>query len=825
MQTSETIHPEKIGSGPTRTDTYTVGRIQRWEVDGNKMLIYGENANVAVSFLTGEIIRIRLFFGEKVDWSSTTAVVMEDRPVPITQITETENELILQSDALRAVVDKASFTFNVFTVDGRPVCEEQGMWWDSKGAVAIRKRMDAQSHFYGLGEKTGFLDKRGERYTMWNSDVYAPHVPEIEALYQSIPFLIHYRMGGVPYGIFLDNPGKTVFDMRTANDSYTFQTETGDLDYYLIYGSTLKEVVSRYSDLTGKMPLPPKWALGYHQSRYSYMNQEEVLDLARTFRKKRIPCDVIYLDIHYMDEYRVFTWDKTRFPNPKVMMNELRDMGFRIVPIVDPGVKKDPKYPIYREGIEQDHFCRKLEGDLFIGPVWPGESTFPDFTDDRTAKWWGEKHKGFVDSGIEGIWNDMNEPAVFNDSKTMDLDVVHRNNGNSKTHEELHNLYGLLMSKATHEGLKEQLQGKRPFVLTRAGYAGVQRYAAVWTGDNRSFWEHMALAIPMVLNLGLSGVAFAGPDIGGFAHHTSGELLARWTQMGVFFPYSRNHSAIDTLRQEPWSFGEEVESIARKYIQMRYKWMPYLYSLFREASTTGIPVMRPLLLEYPEDPKVLHLSDQFLVGRDILIAPILRPDTEYRAVYLPEGVWYDYWTGERHPGGQAILAQAPLDTLPIFIKAGAILPEESVRQHAEEATDGWLDVRVYGGNMEGSSQDGIGALQVVANRIDLYEDDGQTYAYENGEYNLLRCEWEEKQDEALFSYQYAHRGYKNGWKGFRFRLLHLLVPQEIEGLERVNPDQLADLDEGWTYDEATRETVVKISSKSPKQYIRIVFAR
>ncbi|MDP4085277.1 MAG: glycoside hydrolase family 31 protein [Bacillota bacterium] len=797
MQTSETIHPDKTKIEEV-TSYRNIGNVLDFNRDHQQFVFFCEQANILLKFIQPDVLRVKLFWGEKVDTHTTAAIVGTVTNNLEINVEVEEDRIKLSSPTIQAVITKHPFSLRVFDQKGNLFFEEQTITWDQRGSISCSIQKETESHFYGFGEKTSFLDKRGEKYTMWNSDVYDPHVPEIEALYQSIPFFIHFSYQKEPFGLFLDNPGKTIFDMRSENDSFSIQTITGDLDFYLIHGATMKDIIFQYTELTGRTPLPPKWACGYHQSRYSYMNQEEVLELARTFRAKKIPCDVIHLDIHYMDEYRVFTWDGTRFPNPKKMLKELKEMGFRIVPIVDPGVKKDPKYPIYREGIENDYFCKYLEGKVFTGDVWPGESAFPDFTDDKAANWWGENHKFYVDQGIHGIWNDMNEPAVFNESKTMDLDVMHKNNGDKKMHEELHNLYGMLMSKATFEGLEKQLNGERPFVLTRAGYADIQRYAAVWTGDNRSFWEHMAMAIPMVLNLGLSGIPFAGPDIGGFAHHASGELLARWMQMGAFFPFCRNHSAIDTVRQEPWAFGEEIESISRQYIEMRYKWMPYFYSLFYSASQTGLPIVRPLLLEYPEDRNVYNLCDQFLLGDQVIVAPIYRPDTQVRSVYLPEGGWVDFWTGEFYKGGEHILKHAPLDILPLFIKAGAILPESSVRQHAGESEP--LTMNVYIKNQSAQSS------------FQLYEDDGQTYKYENGEYNLIQFNLQEERDELRFSCTYQHNGYKVN------REFINVIFKNIKQAPKTITDSIS-----WVYDGNHNELNVRLLSEPLSQTFQVQF--
>jgi alpha-glucosidase len=810
METSEIIHPEKDQNRMNHSER-GIGAVTSFQrIAKNRFLITCDHANVYLSFLSHDLFRIKFYHTDTLVETTTPAVLPLSTEMEEVTWVEDSETITIATSAIKIVIERIPFRYRVYNQLGELVCEQRSITYRKRNSFTCHFNKEEESHFYGLGEKTGFLDKRNERYTMWNTDVYAPHVPEIEALYVSIPFLIQFAYGRDSYGIFLDNPGKTVFDFRTGKDSYFLQTETGGMDYYFIYGPTLKDVIRNYTSLTGRIPLPPHWALGYHQSRYSYMNQEEVLEIGRTFREKGIPCDVIYLDIHYMDEYRVFTWDPIRFPNPKEMMEELEKLGFKVVPIVDPGVKKDPRYPIYKEGIEQDHFCRKLEGELFIGNVWPGPSAFPDFSDERVAKWWGEKHRFYTSLGIKGIWNDMNEPAVFKENNTMDNDVIHRNNGDPKTHEEIHNLYGFLMSKATYTGLKQLLDGERPFVLTRAGYAGIQRYAATWTGDNRSFWEHLALAMPMVLNMGLSGIPFSGPDIGGFAHHATGELLARWMQMGVFFPYCRNHSAIETIRQEPWSFGETVEEICRKYIQLRYRWLPYIYSLFYESSQTGMPIMRPLILEYPDDRKVYNLCDQFLLGDQVLIAPITRPDTEVRSVYLPKGVWYDYWTGERFSGEQYILANAPLDKLPLYIRGGAILPETELRQHTGNHWED-LTVNVY---VSGAKKE---------NSFILYEDDGRTFKYENGEYNIIRFTLFEQDGDIELHSLYLHHGYpvKRNSLVYRIRGLHSR-PRGIEGIPEIGPEELKTSDTGWCYHDGTKEVLVKVDSVKEEHTIRFM---
>ncbi|WP_020617466.1 glycoside hydrolase family 31 protein [Paenibacillus daejeonensis] len=806
MQTSETIHPDMMeATVPNRR--WTPGRLgAAVEPQKGIYVIQAEFAQILLQPVSDAIVRIKLLLDpgkafDREDLNSTIAVQQEAFVPVYSELKETNDVYRLFLPELTVELNKTTAQIDFYTQQGELIASQEEIYSSNRGEYVCRNRMEAESHIYGLGEKTGFLDKKGEKYDMWNSDVFDPHVPEIEALYVSIPFLVHFQPGKTSYGLFLDNPGRTSFDMRTQPDAYTFQVNAGTIDYYFIPGPGLPDVLRKYSGLTGTMDIPPAWAIGYHQSRYSYMNEEEVMSIARTFKEKRIPCDVIYLDIHYMDEYRVFTFDPVRFPNPRRMIEQLQEMGIRIVPIVDPGVKKDPEYGPYQDGVQHDYFCKKLEGDLFIGDVWPGASAFPDYTEEKVRDWWGEQHRYYTESGIQGIWNDMNEPAVFNTTKTMDLDVVHGNDGTPKSHRELHNLYGMLMSMATQQGLRKQLGGERPFVLTRAGYAGIQKYAATWTGDNRSFWEHLAMSIPMVLNLGLSGQPFAGPDIGGFAHHTSPELLARWTQAGAFFPYCRNHSVLESIRQEPWAFGEQIEDICRTYIRLRYRFMPYLYTQFHQAHTTGMPVMRPLVLEYPDDRKVYEMCDQFLVGSDLLFAPILRPHTESRSVYLPAGEWIDYWTGERYSGGQHILAYAPIERMPMYLKAGALIAElaDDEAWKPEMSAQSAIELVVYAGSA-GTTSTG-----------QWYEDDARTYAYEEGSYNLLDTKMSFNQGDIVLAGTYRVRKLPLLREQLQLRIKWLAyAPERVTLTTSDGTEELEALGGSWSYDADAQELKLQL---------------
>jgi alpha-glucosidase len=448
-----------------------------------------------------------------------------------------------------------------------------------------------------------------------------------------------------------------------------------------------------------------------------------VRDIAGNFRKRGIPCDVIYLDIDYMDGYRCFTWNKKNFPDPKKMIADLAGNGFKIITIIDPGIKEDSTYSVFKEGLKGKHFVLNPDSTLFIGPVWPGECAFPDFANSAARAWWGTLYKDLVNIGVKGFWNDMNEPSVFDvPSKTFPLDVHHNVDGDIRTHAEIHNVYGMQMARGTYEGLRRLSPNERPFVLTRAGYAGTQRYSAAWTGDNVSSWEHLAMAIPMCLNFGLSGQPFVGPDIGGFIGSPTGEMYTRWLQYGAFLPLCRSHSVKGSINKEPWEYGDEYEKINKKFIELRYQLLPFLYTEFYKASVSGIPIMRPLMLEFPDDKTTYRIDTQFMIGENILISPVLEAGSKTRFMYLPSGEWYDFWTREKIVGGKWIDAKAPLDVIPVFVRAGAVVPMQQVVQYTDQAPADPLTFEIF----PSTEAKGI-----------CYEDDGISFDYQKGKYRTV----------------------------------------------------------------------------------------
>ncbi|MBE3598291.1 MAG: DUF5110 domain-containing protein [Limnochordaceae bacterium] len=614
---------------------------------------------------------------------------------------------------------------------------------EGKPQLELFKQLSPSSMCLGLGEKTGWMDRRGRILQMWNTDV-TPHLPTTDPLYQSIPFLVVYDRGRA-WGLFIHNTYRTRFDLgATRPDRLGIHLDGGQLDYFVMAGPGLEQVVARFTELTGRMPLPPRWSLGFQQSRWGYQTADEVLQVARELRNRRIPCDVIYLDIDHMREYRVFTWDPVRFADPEGMMAKLRAQGLRVVTIVDPGIKIDPEYPVYSEALERQYYVRKKDGKPFEGVVWPGPTIFPDFLRQEVRRWWSQWHRELIGRGVSGIWNDMNEPANFRHplpAGTLDLDAVHgpdlerpAEEQRPLLHAEAHNLYGLLMSKAAYEAQLALRPGVRPFVLSRAGFAGIQRYAAVWTGDNSSWWEHLAMMVPELLNMGLSGIAWAGADVGGFADHATAELVARWTQAGAFTPFFRNHAAIDARPQEVWRFGEEIERVCRDAIEWRYRLMPYLYTLFWEAASRGTPVMRPLLWHHPGDAEAERVQDQWLLGPHLLVAPVITPGARRRMVYLPAGEWVHLRQPVRITGPAYALVEAPLDQIPVFVAAGAPVPLAPLAQHTGELRQ---DDRVSLLLMAPAGDRGAFAWTW------LYEDDGESLDYQQGAYARRRfdAEW------------------------------------------------------------------------------------
>lgn len=631
---------------------------------------------------------------------------------------ENDDSLILRTGKLQLWIGKKNLSMVFKTPDGEVISEvdpDFGINWLGT-EVSSYKKLQEWEKFIGLGEKNGGLNRYGQTYTHWNTDHFA-YGTDDDPLYCSIPFYMGLHHG-IAYGVFFDNPHRTTFNFGAGNNRYSyFSAEDGDLDYYFFHDSSLPAILSAYASLTGPPPLPPRWALGYQQCRYSYYPDKDVIRLAETFRDKAIPGDVIYLDIHHMDAYKVFTFDKARFPDPAEMIRQLKKRGFRVVVILDPGIKADTSYASFVEGSAKGLFVSYPDGKPYEGQVWPGWCTFPDFTLPEARTWWGQALKFYTELGVDGFWTDMNEPATW--GQTLPNVVQFDFEGAGASHLKARNVYGMQMARSTREGQEKQQPDNRPFVLTRSGFAGVQRYAAIWTGDNVSSDAHMLAGVRLVNSLGLSGVPFAGYDIGGFVGNCTPELFARWISIAAFCPLFRAHTMINSHASEPWSFGEEVEAIARNYIRLRYKLMPAIYAAFYASHASGLPVAKSLALAYPFDDRIYHgaYDSQYLFCENLLVVPV-QSHQSLTKLYLPEGDWYHLFSGKKQSGAREIFWECPLNYLPVFVAAGAIVPMQSVTQHATDAHDGRIKLHVFQGK---------GVWQQL-----IYEDDGSSNAYLTG---------------------------------------------------------------------------------------------
>jgi len=721
----------------------------------NGVILNCREQHEQITALRDDTLRIRVWRGNTPPEDASWAVLAAARHASVAVTPEdTPGDAGFRTRALDVEINRKTLEITIRDLAGTILQQDARPLRFDGSAFRIYKVMPPDEHYFGLGDKTGPLDRRNEAFTLWNTDAYR-FQESTDPIYKSIPYFMAYRQGRA-LGVLLDNTWRSSFDFgKESPDAYSFGAVAGPIDYYVFSGPDPKKVVETYAWLAGKPPLPPLWSLGFQQSRYSYTPQSRVLQIASHLRADRIPADAIYLDIDYQDANRPFTVNSKAFPDFPGMIAQLHADNFHVVLITDLHIADDPDpgYLPYRTGIAGGDFVKNPDGSVYVGRVWPGPSVFPDFTRQQTRAWWGTLYRGFVHDGADGFWNDMNEPSVFDSStSTIPLDVVHRINEpgfkpRTATHAEIHNIYGMENSRATYDGLRTLDPGKRPFVLTRATYAGGQRYAATWTGDNSSTWNHLRLTTPMLDNLGISGFAFSGADVGGFAGTPSPDLLTKWIEVAAFQPIDRDHTEKGTGDQEPWVGGAEQEAIRRHFIETRYRLMPYLYTLADQASRTGLPLVRPLFLNFPTATSDRHPIDldaqaagEFMLGPDLLVAPSPFPDElDDYTVEFPSPAWYDFWTGARaaahRPSGrgpaQTLNGEAPpelrvaprLAELPVFVRAGAILPLAPLVQSTNETPSGPLTLHVYA---PVDSSDACAGT--------LYQDDGNTYAYEHGVY-------------------------------------------------------------------------------------------
>lgn len=621
------------------------------------------------------------------------------------------------------------------------------------GQVLFTYLMSDDDIVYGLGEANRGLNKRGYIYENFCTDD-PNHTEEKRSLYAAHNFIV--ISGMISVGIFVDSPSKVTFDIGyTAENMIKIIPSDNNFKVYIIEGKSAYDIVKQFREMIGRSYIAPRWAFGFQQSRWSYMNEDEIREVVKTYRENSIPLDAVYLDIDYMDSYKDFTISEERFPDFKEFVEEMRQQGIRLVPIIDAGVKIEEGYDVYEEGRQYQFFCKRADGSDFAAGVWPGKTHFPDFLNSNARKWFGYKYKVLLDSGIEGFWNDMNEPAMFytpegiseaveylqsfdfntNDpgkffelkdklnglaNRQKDYESFYHNmDGNILRHDTVHNIYGYNMTRAAGEAFDTLAPHKRILMFSRSSYIGMHRYGGIWTGDNQSWWSHLLLNIKMMPSLNMCGFLYSGADLGGFGSHCTRDLMLRWLAFGIFTPLMRNHSAIGTRRQECYSFGD-TEAF-KNILSIRYSLIPYLYSEYMKACLNNDMMIKPLSFEYPADNFARTVEDQLMIGESIMITPIYTQNASGRYVYLPEDMLLVLFKSSSQRRYQIMkkgmhYISAAVDEVPVFIRRNKLLP----LCRTSECTD----------NMDTSMFEII-AYADESIEYEMYEDDGISKDYDN----------------------------------------------------------------------------------------------
>jgi len=790
-----------------------IGNVQRAEKFQDGIELTAGAAKVRVTQVYNGVVRVRVapdgHFPKDASWAQVETA-MDHKSIPV-EIHDDKNEVKMTVGNVRVSIRKSPLLINFSDATGTVYLADEPslpMAWNGK-RVHVWKKMPADENYFGLGDKAGPMNRRNRAFTNWNTDEFGWQ-ESTDPLYKTIPFFIGLR-DGLAYGLFFDNTYRSVFDFgKESRDYFSFGAEGGELNYYFIAGPDPKKIVEEYTGMTGRSPLPPLWTLGYQQSRYSYYPESRAREIVKTLREKKIPADAIYFDIDYQQGNAPFTINREYFPTFEKMIADFRAQGMHTILITDLHIKKDPNhgYVPYDSGMKNDAFVKNPDGSVFVGTVWPGDSVFPDFTLTRVRDWWGGLYKDFVRMGVAGFWNDMNEPALFlRADKTMPLDTVHRlDDGTTLDHRAIHNAYGMQNVRATYDGLRKLQANERPFVLTRAAYSGAQRYAATWTGDNSSTWNHLKMSTPMLLSMGISGFPLIGDDIGGFAGSPTADLLTRWFEVGALNPIYRDHTAKGTADQEPWVHGPEHEAIRRKYIELRYVLMPYLYTGIEEASRTGLPLMRPVFLEYPQASDYYGNNRDFLFGRDFFVAPITTEMVDAEEISLPPGDWYDFWTNTKLSSQEKFSLHPRLDEMPLYVRAGAIVPMQPLVQSTEEKPNGPLELRVYLPNSASNSDC----------RGTLYQDDGHTFAYQKGEILRVSYSCQVSNGSVTVTSNVEKNAYQPWWKSAQVTLFGAPAqPKEVHIGEQITRE--------WRYDNLAHTITLTVPDAVKNWVVRLAY--
>lgn len=625
----------------------------------------------------------------------------------------------------------------------------------SDTGIRLSCQMEAADVVYGLGEQVRGINKRGFSYIS-NATDDPNHTEDKHSLYGAHNFLLISRKNNADFGIFVDDPGKVVFDVGETRISQLCITAGKDCIVYVIEGDSLKDIVKQFRKLIGPSYIAPKWAFGYQQSRWGYACAQDIQKVVEGYHGQGIPLDAVYLDIDYMESFKDFTVDSEKFPNFPDFVQQMKDQGVHLVPIIDAGVKVEEGYPVYEEGVRENYFCKDADGEDFTGAVWPGKSHFPDVLNSKAREWFGSKYKWLMDQGIDGFWNDMNEPAVFYSEKNLkrvmkkvlsmkDVNMglhefhqmqglvsglanneedyksfYHDMDGVKIRHDKVHNLFGYHMTKAAAEAFDKIAPDQRTLLFSRSSYIGMHRYGGIWTGDNKSWWSHLLLSIQQMPSLNMCGILYTGSDIGGFGADATEDLLLRWLEFGIFTPLMRNHAALGTREQEAYQF-ENIEDF-RNIIRIRYGMLPYIYSEYMKAALNNEMYFRPLAFDYPQDAHAPQVEDQLMVGDSIMIAPVYRQNAAGRYVYLPEEMLMvrmrslEDRTYEVMEQGHHYVDIA-LNEVVIFVKKNHMLPLAVLDADVKNISD--IDAGRY---------EWIGFAEKDAEYV-LYEDDGISKNY------------------------------------------------------------------------------------------------
>lgn len=809
---------------------HTLGNCRSYSKSGNKVVFNcDDNAKVELQFCSAEVLKIWVSSKGKFERPNPSfAVINEDLGWSgEVEVKEENSAYEIFTASLRIRVNKAPFKLQIFDKYQKLIFND----YNDRGFVQQGSRINAyktmrsDEQFFGLGEKSGPLNRRGRSYKMWNSDQPCYGVNE-DPLYKSIPFFISSNH----YGIFFDNTYKTEFKFGTENnDYYSFEAPNGEMIYYFMYGNDYKEILKNYIALTGKPIMPPKWALGFAQCRGNYTREDQAREIAAEFRKRKIPCDIIYQDIGWVDGLQDFDWKKGNYNNPKQMVSDLGAMGFKMIISQDPVISQANKKQ-WEEANSKGYFTTDIRNGKSYDMPWPwgGNCGVVDFTKPEVADWWGAYQQKPLDDGVRGFWTDMGEPAWSNEDATDRLNMKHH----LGMHDEIHNVYGLTWDKVVTEQFYKRNPNKRIFQMTRAAYAGLQRYTFGWSGDSGNGndvlqgWSQMANQVSVGLSAGMGLIPFWACDISGYCgdikdYPAMAELYVRWMQFGVFNPLTRAHHEGGTA-VEPWLFGKQAEDITRRAIELKYKLFPYIYTYAREAHDTGLPLMRATVLEYPNDIETYKLNGQFMFGQELLVAPVLEKGAVTKDVYFPEGEWIDFNNGKTlYRGGQWKTVDAGLDIIPVFVKKGAIIPTMPVMQYLDEKPNAPISFDIFPGiiNKEYS--------------FSLYEDDGESRDYEKDIYRRTNIGSTTLKEEIRVSLNTVEQGGYSfkGARNFIFRL-HLqkkpasIILNNLKIAKSKNSKSLLEDTAkitGWNWDEDNSVIIIKLPDTKEAEEIIVRF--